>query len=247
MILNVGSGGHLKLPCYLCQIERKTTTNNQFGVKTCLNHDKFYDIEFCNSQKLRNVASYATNQFGSLSEDLQTAFGAENLVDFVCPGSLHTLLGLNIIFDHISQHDRWIPNLYGRLAESKVSDDEMMLIHQQKLLILLFKDLVPIRNQDGLEKTWTGGQLKKVLSISDRLLNVFLADFPQFKFAIQFLNLLVKFQTMYRNMFGKVLRPNWRENAVEFLNLFREFISPSCNIGLIQFHNITHLSELHER
>ena len=48
-------------------------------------------------------------------------------------------------------------------------------------------------------------------------------------------------------MFGKVLRPNWRENAVEFLNLFREFISPSCNIGLIQFHNITHCIKICEK
>ena len=78
MMLNVGSGGHLKYPCYLCQIERKTTTNNQFGVKTCVNHDNFYDIEFCNSQKLRNVASYATNQFGTLSENLQNVFGVED-------------------------------------------------------------------------------------------------------------------------------------------------------------------------
>ena len=247
MMLNVGSGGHLKFPCYLCHIERKTITHNDYGVKTCINHTDFYDIDFCKSRKLRNVASYATNHFGSLSESLKNVFGSENLTNYVCPGSLHTLLGLNTLFDHISQHDRWIPSLYTRLAESKVSENEMMLLQQQKLIIIIFKDLVPHRIQDGLEKSWTGGQLKKVLAISDRLLDVFKNNFSHYKFAIDFLSLLVSFKLMYDSMFGKVLMPNWRENALNFLKLLREFLLPSCNIGLIHFHTIHHSIQICEK
>ena len=134
MLLNLGSGGHLRFPCYLCNIERKTNTDTNFGVKTSYQHQKFYDIEFFKNQELRNVACNITNGLGNLPDNLQDIFESRDFEHFVCPGSLHTLLGLNALFDHISKHDRWIPNLYARLGESTVTQSEMDIIHQERYI-----------------------------------------------------------------------------------------------------------------
>ena len=45
MCCNLGAGGHLKSPCYLCHLERNSKMNDQFGVKHYENHTDFYDIE----------------------------------------------------------------------------------------------------------------------------------------------------------------------------------------------------------
>ena len=115
-----------------------------------------------------------------------------------------------------------------------------MYPQKQKLLTFIFKELVPLRPENGLEKNWTGGQLKKILSVACRLLDVFKADFSNYQFAIDFLRLLVAFRCMYQSLYGKILMPHWRENAISFLDLLQKFIAPSCNIGLIQFHSVLH-------
>lgn len=93
MCCNLGAGGHLKSPCYLCHLERSSKTNDQFGVKHYENHTDFYDIEKTKLIKLRTVESYSQNQFGDLPSPLKDLIGGDNLQTMICPGSLHILLG----------------------------------------------------------------------------------------------------------------------------------------------------------
>ena len=240
MLTNIGGGGHLKQPCYNCLIGRQMTTNRDFGVKQSTNHLEFYDYTFCQSIPSRSNSSYSSNPFGSLPVPLQEIIGDNDFESFFMPGTLHTLLGLNSLFDHVSQHNRWIPDMFNRLRSEKLTESEMFLIHQQKLIKIIFNSLVPIRTQDGLEKVWTGGQLKKVLSISRRILDVILTDFPSYTYLINFLKLLVAFNDMYQAMFGKHLQNDWDTYAFLFLEKFKLFLDGSMNIGYIQFHSIVH-------
>ena len=41
-------------------------------------------------------------------------------------------------------------------------------------------------------------------------------------------------------MFGKNLQPGWEQNASIFLEKLRNFLKPSCSIGLVNFHSIIH-------
>lgn len=41
-------------------------------------------------------------------------------------------------------------------------------------------------------------------------------------------------------MCGKILEPGWEQNASDFLERLKNFLQPSCSIGLIYFHNIIH-------
>ena len=98
MCCNLGAGGHLKRPCYLCHLERSTKMNDKFGVKCTENHTDFYDIEKTKSIKLRTVESYSQNQFGDLPSPLKDLIGDDNLQTMICPGTLHILLGKFILF-----------------------------------------------------------------------------------------------------------------------------------------------------
>lgn len=149
-------------------------------------------------------------------------------------------LGLNTLFDHVYQHNRWIPDLFNRLALEDLSDSEMKLIHQQKLIKIIFNSFVPIRCQDGLEKNWSGGQIKKIMSISSRILEVVLEIFPDYTFLINFLQLLIAFKKFYEAMCGKSLIQGWEDYAFQFLRSLKSFLSESVSLGYIQFHMIYH-------
>ena len=82
--------------------------------------------------------------------------------------------------------------------------------------------------------------MKKILAISQRILDVFKADFQNYEFVIEFLNLLISFREFYNTMCGKILEPGWEQNASVFLERLKHFLRPSCSIGLIYFHNIIH-------
>ena len=138
------------------------------------------------------------------------------------------------------QHNRWIPNFLARLGSNDLSDAEMLLVHQQKLIKIIFNHFVPIRTQDGLEKAWSGGQIKKILSISSRILEIFLESFPNYEYIIKFLRLLVTFKEMYHSMYGKILMHGWQDHAFAFLEKLKSFMNGSVNIGYIQFHSVIH-------
>ena len=241
MLVNIGDGGILNQPCVNCLFTRQQQTNDTYGAKESSNHIDFYDYSVSQAVPARNISSYATNKFGAFPEPLKEIIDENDFEAFFAPGSLHTLLGLNSLFDHVYHHNRWIPDLYNRLHGEKLTNDEMHLIHQQKLIKIIFNTLVPVRTQDGLEKQWTGGQLKKVLSISKRILEIILEVFPTYKFIISFLQLLIAFQDMYESMFGKSLQQNWDNFALLYLEKLKVFMSSSVNVGLTQFHNIVHL------
>ena len=238
MLINIGDGGHLKQPCVNCLLTREMQTNQTYGVKESSNHVNFYDYSVSQTVSARTVLSYSTKSF---PEPLKEIVDGNDFEKFFAPGTLHTLLGLNQLFDHVFQHNRWIPDLFNRLRAGKLTDDEMHLIHQQKMIKIIFHTFVPIRTQDGLEKQWDGGQLKKVLSISQRILEIILEVFPTYKFIISFLQLLIAFHDMYNSMFGKSLQQNWDDYALLFLEKLKLFMSTSINLGMIQFHNIAHL------
>ena len=238
MLINIGDGGHLKQPCVNCLLTREMQTNKTYGVKASSNHVNFYDYGVSQSVLARTVSSYSNKSF---PEPLKEVINENDFETFFAPGSLHTLLGLNQLFDHVYQHNRWIPDLFNRLRAEKLTNDEMHLIHQQKLIKIIFNAFVPIRTQDGLEKQWDGGQLKKVLSISKRILEIILEVFPSYKFIISFLELLISFHDMYKSMFGKTLQQNWDDFALLFLEKLKLFMSSSVHLGFIQFHNIAHL------
>lgn len=95
MSCNLGAGGHLNEPCYLCHIDRKIHTNDQYGVKNYQNHTDFYDFEKSQSIQLRTVQSYSKNRFGEIPTPLKELIGEDNLESFISPGTLHILLGKN--------------------------------------------------------------------------------------------------------------------------------------------------------
>lgn len=116
----------------------------------------------------------------------------------------------------------------------------MHLVHQQKLIKIIFNTFVPIRVQDGLEKTWSGGQIKKILSISSRILEVISKEFPSYTYIQSFLQLLLSFRSMYLSMYGKVLMQNWQSDAFAFLENLKNFMKDSVSLGYLQFHSIIH-------
>ena len=58
MVCNLGGGGALTYPCFLCHLERNSPMDDNFGVKNYKNHTDFYDIEKTKLIKLRTVQSY---------------------------------------------------------------------------------------------------------------------------------------------------------------------------------------------
>ena len=144
------------------------------------------------------------------------------------------------MFDHVFQHNRWIPDFLNRLGSANLTNSEMHLVHQQKLIKIIFHSFVPIRNQDGLEKNWSGGQIKKILSISRRILDVIVDEFPGYTYIQNFLKLLISFQDMYQSMFGKVLMHGWQGHAFAFLENLKKFMGESVCLGYIQFHTVIH-------
>ena len=149
-------------------------------------------------------------------------------------------LGINQLFEHVYQHNRWIPDFLNRLGSEQLDDSEMLMVHQQKLIKILFHNFVPVRSHDGLEKNWSGGQIKKILSISNRILEVILEIFPNYTYLQNFLKLLISFQDMYQSMYGKILMQGWQGHAFAFLENLKKFLSGSVCLGYIQFHSIVH-------
>ena len=91
LLVNIGGGGHLKIPCYDCLLERNMRKNPQFLVKESTNHLTFYDFDLCQTVSPRTIESYSNDR--KFPEPLKPIIENTDFESVFIPGSLHTLLG----------------------------------------------------------------------------------------------------------------------------------------------------------